>query len=364
MNVILTLQGHLTLVNAFLFEQTLAKTNLQSGEKSVAIITVSRQFGSNGELIAQILAEATGCLLLNKAALEEYLSEHHIPEIRIEWINEISPHDIEGLADERIVYLEFLKETISKLSEKGHVLLLGRGGQFLFKDHQDAYHIKIIASLDTRTSNIQNRFKVDKPTALRLINQKDAERIQYGLFYHRSDSNDPHAYDMILNTSRVTIKDAAVVILYFLKEKGVFPAEEFKVLKTEIERIIEDRLKEISEPEGAKTNVGSKNYVFANESEEEFARILDYYKINYLYEPTTFPLRWDSEGNVEMAFTPDFYFPDFDFYIELTTMKQDLVTKKNRKLRELRSVYPDINIRLFYRKDFKKLLEKFGISED
>ena len=334
----------------------------------MAIITISRQFGSNGEMIAEILAEATGCLLLNKKSLEEYLSEHHIPQIRMEWINESSPRDIEGLDHERIVYLDFLKETISGLSEKGHVFLLGRGGQFLFRGREDAFHIKVIASLDTRTSTIQKRFNVDKGTALRLINQKDAERDEYTLFYHRSDSSDPHAYDVIINTSTVSIREAADMILFFLMEKGVFSHKAFRKIKPEIKRITEDRLALEESAVVTREKKASKkalaDYVFANESEREFARILDYYKIDYLYEPTTFPLRWDSEGNVESAFTPDFYFPEFDFYIELTTMKQDLVTKKNRKLRELRSVYPDINIRLFYRKDYKKLLEKFGISED
>jgi len=331
----------------------------------MAIITVSRQFGSNGELIAEILAEATGCLLLNRKTLEETLAEHHIPEIRLEWINEKSPHDIENLEHERLVYLDFLKDWISGLSREGHVFLLGRGGQFLFKDREDAYHIKVIASLDTRVATIQKRFDVDKATALRLINQKDAERNEYTLFFHRSDSGDPNAYDIIVNTSKVSVKEAAKTILFFLVEKGVFSADAFQSLGAEIERIAAE--KEAASEQVKEYNKKTKPasaYVFANESEEEFARILDYYKIDYLYEPTTFPLRWDSEGNVESAFTPDFYFPEFDFYIELTTMKQELVTKKNRKLRELRSVYPDINIKLFYRKDYKKLLERFGISED
>lgn len=325
----------------------------------MAIITISRQFGSNGEIIAEVLAEATGFLLLNKKSLEETIVEHHIPEIRLEWINESSPHDIAGFEEERIAYLEFMKETISGLAHKGHLFLLGRGGQFLFKDNKDAIHLKVLADIQTRTLNIQGRFDVDKATALKLINQKDAERLEYALFFHRGDSNDPQVYDMVLNTSRVPIKKAAAVMLCLLKEKGIISPEELPALKKKVEELIEERV--ATEAVSRKKEKTSNS--FANESEEEFARILDYYKIDYLYEPTTFPLRWDSEGNIESAFTPDFYFPDFDLYIELTTMKQDLVTKKNRKLRELKNLYPDVNIKLFYRKDFRKLLEKFGIME-
>lgn len=98
---------------------------------------------------------------------------------------------------------------------------------------------------------------------------------------------------------------------------------------------------------------------FVHPSEEEFARILDFYRIKWVYEPRSFPLRWDGDRVTEM-FTPDFYLPGLDLYVELTTMKQSLVTRKNRKLRELRELYPDVNIRLLYRKDYQSLLEKYG----
>ena len=84
--------------------------------------------------------------------------------------------------------------------------------------------------------------------------------------------------------------------------------------------------------------------VFAHPSEEQFARILDFYQVLWEYEPRTFELRWDDEGNVLEAFSPDFYLPEQDLYIELTTMAQKLITKKHRKLRRLQELYPDINI--------------------
>lgn len=98
---------------------------------------------------------------------------------------------------------------------------------------------------------------------------------------------------------------------------------------------------------------------FAHESEAEFANLLDFYQIEWLYEPRSFPLAWNGDG-VSLMFTPDFYLPELDMYIELTTMKQDLITLKNRKVRKLREMYPDINIRLLTRKDFARLLAKYG----
>jgi hypothetical protein len=83
-----------------------------------------------------------------------------------------------------------------------------------------------------------------------------------------------------------------------------------------------------------------------------------------MYEPKTFPLEWDGKGNVIVSFTPDFYLPDFDVYIELTTMSQKLVTKKNRKVRRLKELYPEISIKIFYQKDFRALLARFGIAAE
>lgn len=100
--------------------------------------------------------------------------------------------------------------------------------------------------------------------------------------------------------------------------------------------------------------------VFAHASEAELARILDYYQVEWRYEPRTFPILFNLEGAVVESFAPDFYLPEFDLYVELTTLKQSLVRKKNRKLRRLRELYPDVRIKLFYARDFKALLLKYG----
>jgi len=104
------------------------------------------------------------------------------------------------------------------------------------------------------------------------------------------------------------------------------------------------------------------NAPFAHPSEAEFAALLDFYQIRWEYEPRSFPLRRDESGRVLESFTPDFYLPDLDQYFELTTLKQSLVTKKNRKLRLLRELYPDIQIKLLYRRDFRTLARKYGMG--
>jgi len=102
---------------------------------------------------------------------------------------------------------------------------------------------------------------------------------------------------------------------------------------------------------------------FSHPVEAEFARILDFYGIPWEYEPRTFVLQRDACGQVTEAFSPDFYLPEQDLYVELTTMLPNQIRHKNRKLRQLRTLYPEINIKLFKRGDIRNLLLKFGVSD-
>ncbi len=80
----------------------------------------------------------------------------------------------------------------------------------------------------------------------------------------------------------------------------------------------------------------------------------------WLYEPRRFPIRWTLEGAVVESFSPDFYLPELDLYLELTTLKQSLVRRKNKKLRRLRELYPGVRIKLLYARDFRALMLKYG----
>ena len=99
---------------------------------------------------------------------------------------------------------------------------------------------------------------------------------------------------------------------------------------------------------------------FAHASEAEMSRILDFYAVRWEYEPDTFPILWNLDGDVVESFAPDFWLPDLDLYLEMTTLRQKLVRKKNRKLRRVLELYPDLRVKLFYARDFRALMLKFG----
>jgi hypothetical protein len=148
------------------------------------------------------------------------------------------------------------------------------------------------------------------------------------------------------------------------KSIGEYEVEIPASLLPELKRVVETiEQNHNAEPAAMETPQQQPEIRFAHESEEEFARILDFYHITWEYEPRSFVTERDEAGNPLRSFTPDFYLPDHDLYIEITTLKQSLVTKKNRKLRQLRELYPEINIKLLYASDYNKLIEKFAASK-
>ncbi|MFA5675597.1 MAG: hypothetical protein WDA65_03660, partial [Christensenellales bacterium] len=148
-------------------------------------------------------------------------------------------------------------------------------------------------------------------------------------------------YHIMLNTCMLTVDECVAAVMAMHSQRAV------------IERIENETQK------GAAQCHLSDVALLKNKSEAEFARLLDMYHIDWIYEPKTFPVEWDASGNVTSAFSPDFYLPKFDTYIELTTMNQKYVTEKNKKVKKLRELYPGINIKIVYKKDFHSLLGRF-----
>jgi hypothetical protein len=169
-------------------------------------------------------------------------------------------------------------------------------------------------------------------------------------------------YDLTLNAQSYTPVQMAEIVETAIRVKGLTEQPTLHALAhSQVE--FQARLKlakfGITPPQEGRAAVAG----FTHPSEQIFANLLDFYRIEWAYEPRCFPLQWDKDGRVTEAFTPDFYLPEFDLYVELTTMKQSLVTKKNRKVRRLKAIYPHVNIQVFYQKDFQELVSKYGLGD-
>jgi hypoxanthine phosphoribosyltransferase len=101
---------------------------------------------------------------------------------------------------------------------------------------------------------------------------------------------------------------------------------------------------------------------FAHESEQRFARILDFYGVDWEYEPVEFVLDWGPDLRPTSAFRPDFWLPRPGLFVEVTTLNQRLVTKKNGKVRRMGELYPDVRVTLLYQRDTLALLAKYGLA--
>jgi hypothetical protein len=101
---------------------------------------------------------------------------------------------------------------------------------------------------------------------------------------------------------------------------------------------------------------------FAHDSERQVAALLDFYGVRWEYEPVQFVLDWDERGQPTSAFRPDFYLPDHGCFIEVTTLNQRLVTRKNAKVRRLKELYPEITVKLLYQRDILALDAKYHLD--
>jgi hypothetical protein len=210
--------------------------------------------------------------------------------------------------------------------------------------------VKVTAGLEARRFALQEVQALSDADAESWLAEVDRQRSEWIRRHYGSDWEDPAHYDLIVRSDRLGVDGAVTVIC------GAAAAGNLLGHHAEIGAWIERRGADIS----ADRPTGTPGFV--HPSEAEFSRVLDFYRIRWHYEPNSFPLAWDKAGHVTEAFTPDFYLPDLDLYLELTTLKQSLVTDKNRKIRKFRELYPDIQLKVFYGRDFRSLVQKYGLS--
>lgn len=308
----------------------------------MAIITISRQNGSLGEEIADSLASRLGTSVISrKYALENFFGE--INPGTLNRLNESAKFFATTPPGNNRTYAEILTDKIRALASESKdkdLIILGMGGSVLLANFPGAIHIRVTASEETRINTIARRYRITNEEALEVLNIADRKHKRFVHTLYGKDITSPEYFDLILNTDRLSVDECVDVISELVRKHEI---------KTRLTQ---------SNAKSKTIDHQTRNVSFKNETEEEFARILDMYNIEWLYEPKTFPVEWDAEGNVTMAISPDFYLPKFNLYLELTTMDQKYVTKKNKKMRLVRELYPGTNIRIVYKKDFNELLDR------
>jgi cytidylate kinase len=255
-----------------------------------------------------------------------------------------------------------LLSILARLATRSHLVVCCRGAEYALRNFLGVLRVRIVAPEARRAGAIMLEQRVDRPTAHRILRETEAlERAGLKRRFGRS-SSPPHIFDLLINEESLETEQAAELIecvsrVRKLAGQGLLSA----AADAELQFQARLQLSRYGIMPGRAASI--KRAAFSHPSEEVFANLLDFYRIAWAYEPHSFPIQWDKDGRVLESFTPDFYLPEVDLYVELTTMKQALVTRKNRKIKLMRDIYPQVNIQVFYQKDFQNLIFKYGLAD-
>lgn len=310
----------------------------------MAILTISGPAASRFEEVAHGCAQLLGFELVTESRLSQWMTEQfgETPVPHRAW----RPAAISILA---------------RLATEHHLVLCLWGAESLFPSSPFTFRVGIVAPEAHRIGNVMLDQRLKRLEAKTVLARMDREAKHLHSTRLGRTRPQPNSFDVILNSEQMDASQMTEVLqaatgARCLLQQGLLATD------TEAQMQFETRLKLARYGIVPAGRAHVKRAAFNHPSEEVFANLLDFYRIPWEYEPRGFPLQWDKDGRVTEAFTPDFYLPEFDLYVELTTMRQSLVTRKNRKIKMLRAVYPHINIQVFYQKDLQDLVFKHGLK--
>ncbi len=320
----------------------------------MAIVTLSYQYGSRGEDVAKEVAHRLGFTLITPAKVNEIIRERY--QLDYSLTGEIDQTPREDHPSK--LFANLISAVLTDMAVLNDILVMECGGQFIFRAYPNVLHVRVIAPRDIRAHNIMQDHGVSFDQALQTMEENDRRHLRFLRASFRRPSETPERYDLIINTGALDVSQSVELVLVGVRLKKL---SDYGIVSSEtVERAkLRNQIRLLRAVTRLSLEKNQSLTQFAHPSELVFARLLDFYGIHWEYEPRTFPLRYDDKGTILEAFSPDFYLPDSDLYVELTTMKQSLVTKKNRKVKRLRELYPDIKIRLLYQKDFEDLIFKY-----
>ncbi|HEX3877830.1 MAG TPA: hypothetical protein VHW24_12640 [Bryobacteraceae bacterium] len=251
---------------------------------------------------------------------------------------------------------------LGRLATEHHIVYSAAGGELQARYFPGLLRAHVVAPENVRIGNLMLDHRLERPAARQLmLDQEAAERADRKAKFGKPRAT-AELFDLVFNAESLNSEQMAELIataatLMGLAERGFLSS----AAEAQLQFQMRYRLARFGlTPSG---NAALRKTIFAHHSEQMFANLLDFYRIAWEYEPRSFPVQTGPNGEVLEAFTPDFYLPEFNLYVELTTMKQSLVTKKNRKVRRLRELYPDINVQVFYAKDLENLIFKYALAQ-
>ena len=201
----------------------------------MAVVTISRLLGSGGDIIGLKVAEGLGYDLVDTKFIVEVAERAGVSISKVRNYDEkyqsraieflkgfISPRMGKILAGEDShldpkTFIEYAKTIILGLSEKGKMVIVGRAGQFILKDSDSAFHVRIIANKKFRIEKIKERHDISESTAIVMMEKSDNMRKHYIERYFNANWEDPNAYHLIISSSKLGIDETAGIIIEAVK---------------------------------------------------------------------------------------------------------------------------------------------------
>ena len=302
------------------------------------IITITDLPGTGGEEIASRLSLKLGIPLYNKSDTWRHALEGISTKYDIKLLNE-SPKNFKRNAQNGKSFQENISKGLNSLADTSNAVVLGIvPGLFLAK-HPNAIHVHVTAPEELRKRRLLKLSANSQEVVSELMRDADREFKRFGKILFDEKSQDPFLYHITINTGKVSV-DAAVLMIAELFKDHMAKQVLFNSASED------DRIKH---REAASTEM-------KNQSELDFSKVLDMYHIRWIYEPKTFALTYDGAGRMSQAFSPDFYLPDYDIYLELTIMNPKYSTEKKQKIKLLEELYPGTKVKLVQKKDFEHFL--------
>jgi cytidylate kinase len=200
--------------------QYLAMRQERSEEKSTpSILTISREPGSGGRILAQKLAEKLGFEVFHQEVLHEMAQRAEVSEQLVKTLDEkglsMAEDWISSLMYHRYLwpdeYLQHLLKVITTIGQHGRAALVGRGANFILPP-DSRFSVRIIAPLKVRVQNVSHEFNLPEQEAKRRVMRTESDRKAFIQKYFYADIADPINYDLILNTATVTVEKAVTTI--------------------------------------------------------------------------------------------------------------------------------------------------------
>jgi hypothetical protein len=251
---------------------------------------------------------------------------------------------------------------LTSLGLERHLVFCCTGAEILSRDLPAVFRFHVVAPESIRLENLAADCRLSRVEAKKRLRKMAAAQSQTRKRRFGQKISPLTSFDVVVNARTMAPAEMVDLLVSAVKSQGLLEAGLLSAqaaAKVQFDVRLQLAKYGIAPPDAVRV----ERKPFGHPSEEVFANLLDFYRIAWDYEPRSFPLQWDKDGKVSEAFTPDFYLPEFDLYVELTTMRQANVTRKNRKIRLLRAIYPHVNIQVFYQKDVQDLVMKYRLPE-